>query len=135
MREYMIVATRMTRDRCEARGTSVALELETRSERRDDAPAPVELLLAAVAGGVLGGLEHAATTLAFHVGAAVVHVHATYAGDTTRGLSVSYDLAIDTDESDGRLVCLHEQIRCSESVRRLGAAAAHLAGRIRRLTS
>ena len=47
-------------------------------------------------------------------------------------LAVEYDLSVETDETDGRLVQFHEHVRHAEGLLRLGALGAHLTGRVRR---
>ena len=55
MSEYTVVASRGANAAGEARGRSVAIPLATLRNGQLDALAPVELLLAAIAAGVLGG--------------------------------------------------------------------------------
>ena len=134
MSDYTVVATRISSAIGEARGGNVAIPLATvpAENASDAAMTPVELLLAAIAAGVLGGAECAAMALSFHLAGAVVRVRGRYAEGASPALDVEYDLAIATDEPDTRLARFHELLRRSESVRRLGAAGAHLTGRLRR---
>jgi uncharacterized OsmC-like protein len=134
MSDYTVVATRISSAVGEARGANVAIPLATLPAglASDEAMAPVELLLAAIAAGVLGGAECAAVALSFRLAGAVVRVRGRYDDRAAPTLVVEYDLAIATDEPDARLVRFHELLRHSESVRRLGVAGAHLTGRLRR---
>jgi len=134
MSEYTIVANRLTNATAEARSKQVAVPLATAPAGRSDALAPVELLLAAVAAAVLGGTEHAAVTLRFTLHDANVSVRGRYQG-TTLSLAIDYELAVATDEPDGRLVQFHELVRGSDSVRRLGATGSQLTGQLRRIAS
>lgn len=135
MSEYTVVASRGANAAGEARGRSVAIPLGTLRDGQLDALAPVELLLAAIAAGVLGGAECAAEALSFSVTAAVVRVRGRYEDGVAPRLAVDYDLAISTDEPDGRLVQFHEFLRRSECMKLLGAAGAPLTGCLRRRPS
>jgi uncharacterized OsmC-like protein len=131
MQNYTIIATRRSDAMAEARGKSVTVPLETTATGRHDALAPVELLLAAVAGAVLGGTEHAVVTLRFRLLDATVSVCGRHEG-ASRTLAIAYDLLLSTDEPDARLVQFHELVRRSDSVQRLGAVGRELTGSLRR---
>lgn len=131
MHAHTILATRISGVLGEARAREVVVPIETTVVGRDDAMSPLELLLAAVAGGVLAGVEQAAATLSFHLGGASVEVRGVCTGHATT-LAVEYDLSVETDETDGRLVQFHELVRHAEGLLRLGALGAHLTGRVRR---
>jgi uncharacterized OsmC-like protein len=131
MHAHTILATRISGVLGEARAREVVVPIETTVVGREDAMSPLELLLAAVAGGVLAGVEQAAATLSFHLGGASVEVRGVCTGHATT-LAVEYDLSVETDETDGRLVQFHELVRHAEGLLRLGALGAHLTGRVRR---
>jgi uncharacterized OsmC-like protein len=130
--EHTVVATRITSAQGEARVRSVTLPLATHGAGCDDTLAPVELMLTAIAGAVLEGVEHAAGALSFRVTSAEVRVHGQYRTANPLTLAVAYDLAVATDEPDARFGQFHEVLRRSESMRRLGAVGADLTGRLRR---
>ena len=131
MHAHTILATRISGALGEARAREVVVPIETTVVGREDAVSPLELLLAAVAGGVLAGVEQAAATLAFHLGGASVEVRGVCTGHATT-LAVEYDLLVETDDTDGRLVQFHEHVLHAEGLLRLGALGAHLTGRVRR---
>ena len=131
MHAHTILATRISGALGEARAREVVVPIETTVVGREDAMSPLELLLAAVAGGVLAGVEQAAATLSFHLAGASVEVCGVCPGHATT-LAVEYDLSVETDETDGRLVQFHEHVRHAEGLLRLGALGAHLTGRVRR---
>lgn len=131
MHAHTILATRISGALGEARAREVVVPIETTVVGREDALSPLELLLAAVAGGVLAGVEHAAATLSFHLDGASVEVCGVCTGHATT-LAVEYDLSVETDETDGRLVQFHELVRHAEGLLRLGTLGAHLTGRVRR---
>lgn len=135
MPEFTIESTRAARAVGRARGKSVAIPVATLAGGCTDAFAPLELLLAAIAAGVLGGAELAAEALSFHLAAVEVRVRGTHLADVPPTLFVEYDLGIVTDEPDGRLLQFHERVRQSDSVQRLGAATSGLSGRLRRVTA
>lgn len=135
MHAHRVLATRLTGTLGEAHAREVAVPIETAAGggHDDDALSPLELLLAAVAGGVLAGVEQAAATLSFQLGSASVEVCGVCAGRTaTAGLGVEYDLTVETSESDGRLVQFHELVRHGEVLLELGSAVGQLTGRVRR---
>ena len=134
MHVYTVIAARVTGHLGEVHAREVVVPVETRATTatHDDAISPLELLLAAVAGGVLAGVEQAVARLAFRLGGAAVEVCGVFGGPTTSSLAVEYDLTLDTDESDGRLVQFHEIVRHGDALVCLGSAGAHLTGRVRR---
>jgi len=115
-----------------ARGREVVVAMDGGEGARRVTPDPIELLLSAIAAGLLAGTTHAARDLSFREAGATVRVRGVYTPGAAPSLAVEYDLTIDSDEPDSRLMQLHERIRHSESVLRLGEACAHLAGRVRR---
>lgn len=93
-------------------------------------PDPVELLLTSVAAAVLAGAEEAATLLDLALAAVEVHVYAVLRTHAVRQLTVEYDLTVESDESDARLVQLHEELRQGSPVLRMVAAGTLLNGRM-----
>lgn len=134
MHAHTVLATRVSGHLGEVHAREVVVPVETRATAaaHDGALSPLELLLAAVAGGVLAGVEQAVARLAFRLGGAAVEVCGVFGGQTTSSLAVEYDLTLDTDESDGRLVQFHELVRHGDALVCLGSAGAHLTGRVRR---
>ncbi len=132
MPDFTIIATRLAPATAAARGPSTMMPIATVQGSGGDAPGPVELLLTAIAGSLLGGVEHATTALSFQLTAAEVRVDGTYGTTGARTLTVEYDLAVQTDEPDGRLLQFHEHVRRSESVQCLRTAGAPFSGRLRR---
>lgn len=94
-------------------------------------PDPVELLLTAVAAAILAGAEEAAALLTFALTTAEVHVYAVLRIHASCPLTIAYDLTVDSEESEARLVRLHEELREQSPVLRLVAAGTMLNGRIR----
>ena len=132
MTEHTVFASESAAAAEQGRGREVVVAMNGGPGGHGAPPDPTELLLSAIAAGLLAGTSHAARELGFRFRDAAVRVRGVYTGGAAPSLAVDYDLTIDSDETDGRLVQLHERIRRSESVLRLGEACAHLTGRVRR---
>lgn len=93
-------------------------------------PDPVELLLKAVAAAVVTGTEEAAALLDLVLEAVEVHVYAVLRDHAACPLTVEYDLTVESDVPETRLVQLHEELRQGSAVLKLVAAGTLLNGRL-----
>ena len=93
-------------------------------------PDPVELLLTSVAAAVLCGAEEAAVILDLALAAVEVHVYGVLRDHGPCPLTVEYDLTLESDEPETRLVQLHEELRQGSTVLKLVAAGTLLNGRM-----
>ncbi len=93
-------------------------------------PDAVEMLLMAVAAALLSGTEEAATLLHLALAAVEVHVYAVMRSGGTCPLTVNYDLTLDSNEPETRLVQLHEELRQASTVLQLIARGTLLNGRM-----
>ena len=94
-------------------------------------PDPVELLLTSVAAAVLAGAEEAAARLDVVVAAVEVHVYAVLRSNHAAcPITLEYDLTLESDEPEARLVQLHEELRHGSPVLKLVAAGTLLNGRM-----
>lgn len=132
MREYSVTASRTNERASEARARAVVIPLDTASGAREDTLCAVELLLAAVGAAVLAEAEHAAVAMSFALAGARVHVRGVKPDNTARALTADYDLTVDTDEPEHRLLQLHERVWQRVNLAPFAGTAAHLSGRIRR---
>ena len=111
------------------------ITLDTDLAGRDDAFNPAELLLAALAACMLKGIERVTPTLEFQLQGVEVKVHGVREEKPPRMASITYELIVETEESDRRLELLHENVKRFGTVYNTVAAGSKLVGTIRRSTA
>jgi uncharacterized OsmC-like protein len=132
MFEYAVTAVRIDTHGSLARCKEATVGLDTDINGRRDAFNPAELLLAAVAGCMLKSIERAIPLLRFNLRGVSVRVHGVRQDRPPKILSVTYELVVDTDESDHRLELLHTNVRKFGTIYNTVAAATELKGSIQR---
>jgi uncharacterized OsmC-like protein len=132
MLSYSIHARRTAPRTAEATTKSARLTLDTDPAGRDDAFNPAELLLAAVAACMLKGIERVAPMLEFSFRHAEVHVHGTRNDSPPKMSRIEYELVVESDEPDSRLLLLHRNVRKYGTIYNTVSAAVPLNGTIRR---
>ena len=90
---------------------SATIRLDTDLAGSPDAFNPAELLLAALAACMIKGIERVQPMLKFQLRGVDVHVHGVRQDVPPRLEEVTYDIVVDSDESDARLDLLHENVR------------------------
>lgn len=98
----------------------------------EDAFNPMELLLASLAGCMMKGLQRMVPLLGFHVRAATITLQASRQDSPPQVESISYEIQLDTDESDERLELLHKNLMKFGTITRTLALAVPMDGTIRR---
>ncbi len=132
MLEYSVTARRIDAHGSEARAGEARLVLDTDLSGRTDAFNPAELFLASVAACILKGIERVTPLLGFALDGVEVRLHGQRQDAPPKMVSVTYEIIIDTAETDQRLELLHKNIRKYGTISNTVADALNLTGTIRR---
>jgi len=132
MLEYRITATRLDAHGSRARCKDAEITLDTDIQGRPDAFNPAELLLAALAACMIKGIERVTPILRFQLRGVDVDIRGVRQDKPPKMVRVEYVLTVDTDESDKRLVLLHDNVMKYGTVYNTLAAGTELSGEIRR---
>jgi uncharacterized OsmC-like protein len=132
MLEYHVSASRIDSHGSLAKAKDATIPLDTDTAGRIDAFNPAELLLAAVAACMIKGIDRAMPMIGFSLRGVDVSLHGIRQDNPPKMVSISYELIVDTDESDQRLDLLHRNVRKYGTVSNTIAAATTLEGTIRR---
>ena len=130
--EYSVTAERLDAHGSVARCKSATVTLDTDLAGRPDAFNPAELLLAALAACMLKGIERVTPMLQFRLRGARVEVHGVRQDVPPKLASISYEIFIDSDESDQRIDLLHTNVRKYGTVFNTVAPGTELHGTMRR---
>jgi len=132
MLEYSVTAKRIDAHGSEARAKDATLVLDTDLAGRPDAFNPAELFLAAIAACILKGIERVTPLLGFRLDGVEVRLHGERQGSPPKMTSVTYEIIVQTAETDQRLELLHKNVRKYGTISNTVADATNLAGTIRR---
>jgi uncharacterized OsmC-like protein len=132
MLEYSVTAKRINAHGSEARAKDATLVLDTDLAGRSDAFNPAELFLAAIAACILKGIERVTPLLGFRLDGVEVRLHGERQDSPPKMTSVTYEIIVQTDETDQRLELLHKNVRKYGTISNTVADATNLAGTIRR---
>jgi len=132
MLEYSVSARRIDSHGSEATGKAARLVLDTDMAGRQDAFNPVELMLASLAACMLKGTERVIPMLAFDLRGVEVALRALRQDAPPKIIRITYDLVVDTDESEARLDLLHRNLQKYGTIYNTLAGATDLSGTIRR---
>jgi uncharacterized OsmC-like protein len=94
-----------------ATSKSATIRLDTDLAGNAEAFNPAELLLAALAACMIKGIERVQPMLRFQLRGVEVHVHGVRQDVPPKLEEITYDIVLDTDESDARLDLLHEHVK------------------------
>ena len=97
-----------------------------------DAFNPAELLMAALAGCMIKGIERVAPMLHFQLRGVEVALRGLRQDSPPKMASIEYTLTVDTDESDKRLNLLHQNVMKFGTVYNTLAVGTTISGSIRR---
>jgi uncharacterized OsmC-like protein len=128
--EYSVTARRISASESRAGCKEAELILDTALAGRRDAFNPAELFLASIAACMLKGIERVAPMLQFSFRGVSIRLHGVRQDKPPSMLRVDYEITVDTDEPDRRLVLLHENIRKFGTISNTVAAACILEGKI-----
>jgi uncharacterized OsmC-like protein len=132
MLEYTVTAKRIDAHESAAYTKKAQITLDTDMKGRFDAFNPAELLLAALAACMIKGIERVMPMIHFNLRSVEVKLHGIREDVPPSMKSISYELIVDTDESDQRLELLHTNVRKYGTISNTLARATHLEGLIKR---
>lgn len=135
MLEYRVSARRVDSHGSEATTKNATVALDTDVDGRPDAFNPAELLLAAVAACMIKGIERVAPILKFAFRGVEAKLHGVRQDKPPKMVEITYELIVDTDESDPRLELLHENVRKFGTISNTVAEAIKFEGQIKRRSS
>lgn len=133
--EYHIRAERLDAHGGLARCKDAVITLDTDLAGRRDAMNPAELLLTALAACMLKGIERITPMLKFELREVRVALHGVRQDVPPRLESITYEIVVDSDESDQRLELLHTNVRKYGTVFNTVAPGTQLTGVLRRATT
>jgi uncharacterized OsmC-like protein len=90
---------------------SATIRLDTDLAGNTEAFNPAELLLAALAACMIKGIERVQPMLRFQLRGVEVHVHGVRQDVPPKLEEITYDIIVDSGESDARLDLLHENVK------------------------
>jgi len=131
---YDVTARRVDAHGSLAHTKQAEIVLDTDAAGRPDAFNPAELFLAAIAACMIKGIERVTPMLKFELRGVEVRLHGERQDTPPKMVSVSYELIVDTDETDQRLELLHTNVRKYGTISNTVAEATKLEGTIRRKT-
>ncbi len=114
--------------RCKA----AEIPLDTGMAGNPNAFNPAELLLAALSTCIIKGIERVAPILKFNLRGVEVRVDGVRQDVPPRMESITYEIIVDSDESDRRLALLHENVKKYGTVFNTVAPGTQLSGVLRR---
>lgn len=132
MLEYRASARRIDSHGSEATTKNALIVLDTDVAGRLDAFNPAELLLASLAACIIKGIERVKSILKFSLRGVEARLHGLRQDKPPKMIETSYEIVIDTDESDRRFELPHANARKFDSISNTLAGATRLYGVIRR---
>ena len=132
MNTYHVTARRIDSHGSQASTKAAHLVIDTDLAGRDDAFNPAELLLASLAACLLKGAERVAPMLAFDLRGITISLHGERQDSPPQMVRITYDIVVDTDETDQRLDLLHRNLRKYGTISNTLALTTELVGTIRR---
>lgn len=93
---------------------------------------PAELLLAALSGCIIKGIERVVPMLGFSLRGVEVRVYGVRQDVPPKLESITYEIIVDSDESDRRLELLHDNVKKFGTVFNTVAPGTQLSGVLRR---
>lgn len=130
MLEYRVAAHRIDSHGSLARCKQAEIALDTDVAGRADAFNPAELLLAALSACMIKGIERVVPILKFQLRGVEISLHGIRQDSPPKMISIDYEIAVDTDETDHRLELLHQNVRKFGTITNTLAEATKLEGRI-----
>ena len=132
MLEYRVTAQRIDAHGSLARCKDTEITLDTDMEGRVDAFNPAELLLAALSACIIKGIERVTPMLNFSLHGVEVRVDGVRQDTPPKMEYITYEIIVDSDESDQRLERLHDNVKKFGTVFNTVAPGTQLSGVLRR---
>lgn len=132
MLEYHVTACRIDSHGSEAAAKDATITLDTDLAGRNDPFNPAEMLLASLAACILKGAERVVPMLEFDLRGMDVSLHGVRQDSPPKMVSITYEITLDTDETDARLALLHKNLQKYGTIYNTLAGATDLSGTIRR---
>jgi len=132
LQEYNVTASRTDDHGSVAVCKEASIELDTDTAGRKDAFNPAELFLASLAACMLKSLQRIIPLIHFDLDGASVKLQGFRQDSPPQIISITYELIIDTAESDHRLELLHKNIVKYGTISNTIALACPLTGTIKR---
>ena len=129
---FDVAATRVDAHGSIATCKSATIRLDTDLAGNPDAFNPAELLLAALAACMIKGIERVRPMLSFQLRSVDIRVHAVRQDVPPRLEQISYEIVVDSDESEPRLALLHENVKKYGTVFNTVMTGTSLSGVLRR---
>ncbi len=129
---YDVIATSRTGEDSLAVTKQSSVVLDTEMAGRVDAFNPAELLLAAVGACMLKSMNRIIPMINFDMRGAQIKLHGVRQDIPPRIEEITYQITIDTDESDQRIALLHKNIRKYGTISNTIAEVTNLNGTIER---
>lgn len=130
--DYHVSAKRIDSHGSQASTKQAAIVLDTDVNGRPDAFNPAELFLAAIAACMIKGIERVSPMIHFKFRGVDIKLRGTREDVPPSISSVSYEIIVETDETDQRLELLHTNVRKYGTISNTVAKATRLEGTIRR---
>jgi uncharacterized OsmC-like protein len=130
--EYLVDAIRIDSHGSIARCKTAEVVLDTGLPGRLDAFNPAELLLAALAACMIKGIERVAPMLRFQYRGVEIRLRGIRQDAPPRMSRIEYEITVDTDEADHRLLLLHDNVRKFGTVFNTVSPGTELTGTLRR---
>ncbi len=130
--QFDVVSVRLNAHASHARCKDAVITLDTDMAGNRQAFNPAELLLAALSACMIKGIERVTPILKFSLRGVEVRVHGVRQDVPPRLESITYDIVVDTDEPDGRLHLLHDNVRKFGTVFNTVTPGTQLSGVLRR---
>ena len=115
-----------------ARCKQVEIALDTDLAGNPNAFNPAELLLAALSACIIKGIERITPIVSFSLRGVEVNVDGIRQDAPPGMASITYEIVVDTDESDRRLELLHDNVKKFGTVFNTVAPGTQLSGVLRR---
>ena len=130
--QFHVVSVRQSAHFSLARCKNATVTIDTDLAGNPDAFNPAELLLTALSACIIKGIERVTPILKFQLRGVEVHVHGVRQDVPPKMESITYEVWLDTDESDQRLALLHDNVRKFGTVYNTIAPGTALSGTLQR---
>jgi uncharacterized OsmC-like protein len=130
--QFDVVSVRLSVHASESHCKQATITLDTDLAGNPHAFNPAELLLAALSACMIKGIERVTPMLKFELRGVEVRVHGVRQDVPPRMESISYEIIVDTDESERRLDRLHDNVKKFGTVFNTVAPGTELAGVLHR---